>query len=89
MARQTKITIETDIVLVLKGKATIHAWCERCGTDAEMISLETTAVISNVGGSGLGEWLDSQQVHRSQAADGVQLICVNSLVGLGRPWRSL
>ncbi len=80
MAKQTRITIETDTLLVLKGKSSIRAWCARCGADAEMVALDTAAVMSNLRPSEIEEWINSVDLHRSQAADGMQLICLNSLL---------
>jgi hypothetical protein len=82
MAKQTKITIETDTLLVLRGRTSLRAWCERCGAEVEMIALDHTGVISNLQPSRLEEWMNSPDLHRSQAADGEQLVCLNSLLWL-------
>lgn len=37
-------------------------------------------VISNLDGPAVEEWLNSGELHRSQAADGSSLICLNSLL---------
>jgi len=84
MAKKTKITIETDTLLVLRGRSSLHAWCPLCAAEAEMVALETLGVISDLRSSMIEEWLNSQELHCSQAADGSQLICLNSLLGLVR-----
>jgi len=84
MAKKTKITIETDTVLVLRGRGSLRAWCPLCSAEAEMVALETLGVLSDLGPSTVEEWLNSQELHCSQAADGLQLICLNSLLGLVR-----
>jgi hypothetical protein len=80
MAKQTKITIETDSLLILRGRNSRRAWCPMCGTEGEMISLENVGVMSNLDQHALEKWLNSGQLHQSQAADGTDLICLNSLL---------
>jgi hypothetical protein len=80
MAKQTKITIETDSLLVLRGGTSLRAWCPQCAGEAEMIPIEGVGVVSNLASSEVEAWLASDEIHRSQAADGAQLICLNSLV---------
>lgn len=80
MAKQTKITIESDSLLILRGRNSSRAWCRRCGTDAEMIAWENIGVISNLDRPALDEWLNSGELHRSQGADGSAQVCLNSLL---------
>lgn len=80
MAKQTKITIETESLLVLHGRTSIRGWCPQCGAEGEMVALESTAVVSNLTPSAVTEWFASQELHRFQAADGSRLICLNSLL---------
>jgi hypothetical protein len=80
MAKQTKITIETDSLLILRSRNSVRAWCPRCAAEVEMIALENAGVISNLDRPALEEWLNSGNLHLSQAADGSVLICLNSLL---------
>ena len=80
MAKQTKITIETDSLLILRGRSSTRAWCLQCHADAEMIALENVGVVSNLNRTALEAWLNSGELHRSQAADGSVLVCLNSLL---------
>jgi hypothetical protein len=80
MAKQTKITIETESLLILKGRTTNRAWCPDCAAVRDVIALEDIGVISNLERPALEEWLNSGNLHRSQAADGSTLICLNSLI---------
>jgi hypothetical protein len=80
MAKHTKITIETESLLVLRGRNTRRAWCPTCSVEGEVIALEEVGLISNLERSALEEWLNSRNLHRSQAADGSTLICLNSLL---------
>jgi hypothetical protein len=80
MARQTKITIESDSLLILRGRSSTRAWCPQCGADVEMIALENVGVVSNLDRPALEAWLSSEKLHRSQANDGSALVCLNSLL---------
>jgi hypothetical protein len=80
MAKQTKITIETDSLLVVRGRTSLRAFCPQCATEAEMIPIEGVGVVSNLSPSEVEAWLECEEIHRSQAADGAQLICLNSLL---------
>jgi hypothetical protein len=80
MAKQTRITIETDSLLILRGRSSRRTWCSRCAAEVEMIALEETGVISNLERPELEEWLNSGELHRLQAADGAALTCLNSLL---------
>jgi hypothetical protein len=80
MAKQTRITIETDSLLILRGRSSIRAWCSECAAEVEVIALEETGVISNLQRPELEEWLNSGELHRLHADEGSMLICLNSLL---------
>jgi hypothetical protein len=80
MAKQTRITIETDSLLVLKGRSSLRAWCPECQAESEVISIDSVGVISNLAPPELEAWIESEDLHRSQSADGSVLICLNSLL---------
>jgi hypothetical protein len=80
MTKLTKITIETDSLLILRGGNSRRAWCPQCGADTEMITLENVGVVSNLDQMALEAWLNSGELHRSKADDGSALVCLNSLL---------
>jgi len=80
MAKQTKITIETDSLLIQRCRSSSRAWCPRCAVQVEMIALANVGVISNLEPPALEEWLNSGDLHRSRATDGSTLVCLNSLL---------
>ena len=80
MAKQTKITIETDSLLILRGQGSQRAWCSTCATEVESIALERTSVISNLDQSALEEWLNSEDLHWLETTDGSARICLSSLL---------
>jgi hypothetical protein len=80
MAKQTKITIETDSLLILRSRSSSRAWCPLCSAEGEMIALENVGLVSNLERPALEEWLNAGELHRLQAGDGSILICLNSLL---------
>ena len=80
MAKQTKIMIETHSLLIVRSQSSARAWCPRCQANAEMIAFDNVGVISNLDRPAVEKWLNSGELHRSQAADGSALVCLNSLL---------
>jgi hypothetical protein len=80
MAKHTKITIETDSLLVLRGRKVLRAWCPQCSAESEMIPLDGLGVISNLLPVEVEIWLESEAIHRSRTIDGTSVICLNSLL---------
>jgi len=80
MAKQTKITVETDSLLIFRGGCSTRAWCSQCAAEVEVIALENTGVVSNLEAPALEEWLNSVELHRPAATDGSTLLCLNSLL---------
>jgi hypothetical protein len=80
MAKQTKITIETDSLLILRGRTPLRGWCQQCSGETEMIPLEGVGVISNLPTPEVEAWIESEDLHRTYASDGSPLICLNSLM---------
>jgi hypothetical protein len=79
MAKQTKITIETDSLLILRSRNSRRGWCPLGAAEGEMIAIESVGVVSNLEPA-LETWLNSGELHRSQATDGSVLVCLNSLL---------
>ncbi len=59
MARQAKIMIETDSLLILRGLNARRGWCPLWAAEEEMIALENSGGSSNLEPSALEEWFNS------------------------------
>jgi len=75
-----KITIETDSLLILRGRSSLRAWCPRCASEVEMISLDGIGVVSNLPPPEVEQWIQSEDLHHTTATDGAPLICLNSML---------
>jgi hypothetical protein len=53
-----------------------------------MIALDNLGILSNLDRPALEEWLNLGELHRSQAADGSELICLDSLLACVRTTRN-
>ncbi|HTT20349.1 MAG TPA: hypothetical protein VMG82_15475 [Candidatus Sulfotelmatobacter sp.] len=80
MTKQTKITIETNSLVVMRGAVSLRRWCPQCAAEGEVIPFDGIGVISNLTPSEVQAWLESEVIHHSQAPDGTRLICLNSLL---------
>ena len=80
MSKQTKITIETESLLILRGRNSCRTWCLQCAAEGEVIALEEVGVISNLDRSAFEEWVNSGELHRWETPNGSALICLNSLL---------
>jgi len=80
MAKPTKITIETNSLMIVRGRNSTSAWCPLCGAEAEMVALGSIGVITNLDQLALEAWLNSDALHRFRGSDGSEQICLNSLL---------
>jgi hypothetical protein len=80
MSKQTKITVETESLLILHGRNSRRMWCPQCAAEGEVIALEEVGIISNLDRSAFEEWINSGELHRSEIPNGSTLICLNSLL---------
>lgn len=80
MTRQTRITLESDSLLLLRGRNSTRARCPLCNAESEMIALDDLHVVSNLDRRSLEEWINSGELHRLKGDDGSPLLCLNSLL---------
>ena len=80
MAKRTRVTIETESLLVLNGSSSLRGWCPRCQAESELIPMDSVGVISNLAPRAVEAWIESEELHHSRSADDSPLICLNSLL---------
>lgn len=74
--RGTRITIETERVLLLLRRQTSRGWCERCGQEVDLIGI--AQVRSVLDGIPL-EAKSKTQLHLERAKEGLT-VCLKSLL---------
>ena len=80
MSKETKTTIESHSLLILRGQRSLRAWCPDCASEVEVIPLDGVGVISNLAPREVEAWIQSEDLHHMPAADCALLICLNSML---------
>ena len=68
MAKQTKITIRRDGLLILRGRSCRRAWCPGCRAEGEMIAVDRSTVICGLNGLDLHRVEGGHWVHADNPA---------------------
>jgi len=71
---RTRITVETERILIIATGDTVRGWCEKCGCEVEMSSTETA-------GGATGRLPVTLELRRRRAKDGL-VGCMKSLLHL-------
>jgi len=78
--RTTRITVETDTLMVIRRARAILAWCPDCRAEVNVIALGSDGLAEAATVAQLQHWLDTGKLHSWQPADGPLQICVPSLL---------
>ena len=77
---KTEIIVETSRILTIKrGSRRSLAWCEECGKQARMVTADEAAALCRVTSRAIYRWVESGQVHYSESAGGLLLVCPDSI----------
>ena len=77
--KRTEITIETERTLFISSPRKVIGWCAACGTQTEMVPVDEAAILRRVDSRTIFRWVEAERVHSSETANGLLLICLNSL----------
>jgi hypothetical protein len=77
--KRTEITIETERTLVVSSAKKAISWCAACNAQAEMVPVDEAAILQRVDSRTIFRWVEAKRVHSSETANGLLLICLNSL----------
>ena len=80
MLKTTRITVETDTLMVLRRARAVLAWCPDCRTEVNVINLTRESLADAATMAQLQHWLDTGKLHLWQPANGPIQICVPSLL---------
>ena len=76
ITRTTKVTIETEGLLVVRQSRTVVAWCSECQAEVEVMLCEDTSVAQLLGG------VCAETLHISRPDGSATQICLPSLLQL-------
>jgi len=77
--KRTKITIETERTLFISSPRKVMGWCAACGAQSEMVPVDEAAILRRVDSRTIFRLVEAERVHSSETANGLLLICLNSL----------
>jgi hypothetical protein len=78
--KRTEITIETDRVIVIRGRRPFsRTKCERCNSYVVMVTVDEAATIAGVSSRSIFRWVEGEKLHFSERSNGRLLICLKSI----------
>jgi hypothetical protein len=77
--RTTRITIETEQLVVIGRKKSVRVWCEQCAAEVDLVPIEGAAELARVDVGTIRHLLNGEQFHWSHSGGSVG-ICLNSLL---------
>jgi len=80
VVKTTRITIETESLLVVRRSKTIVTWCPMCCALAEAMSLEGDSLGEDIHSALLSDWLAAGKLHLWSPDGGPAQICLKSLL---------
>lgn len=78
--KRTEIAIETErVVVIRRRRSLVQAWCQLCGRQVVMVTVDEAARIAFVSERTIYRWVENEKLHFAETADGGLLICLNSI----------
>jgi hypothetical protein len=78
--RTTKITVETESLVVIRRAKAVLTWCPECLANVETIMLDADSLAEPATATQIREWLATGKLHLWQPVNGSAQICVTSLL---------
>jgi hypothetical protein len=78
--RTTRITVETESLVVIRRAKAALAWCPECLANVETITLDAGSLAEPATAAQIREWLATGKLHLWQPVNGCARICVTSLL---------
>ena len=80
LVKTTRITIETESLLVVRRGKTVVTWCPVCCADVEAMTLEGDSLGEGIPSTFLRDWLALGKLHLWSPNGGPAQICLKSLL---------
>jgi hypothetical protein len=78
--KRTRITVETEQVLIIRRRGCARRWCWQCGREVDMVGFAQAAVLTGTAQRSLRDHARDGKWHLAEASDGSPLICLESLM---------
>jgi excisionase family DNA binding protein len=80
MKRKTKLTIEIERVLIIRGGTSERRGkCEACGELVPLITVDEAAKLAHVGSRSIYKMVEAKRIHFIETSEELLLICFNSI----------
>jgi hypothetical protein len=78
--RTTRITVETESLMVVRRAKAVVAWCPDCHAEVDVITLTQDSFSELPTAAQMQRWPGAGKLHLWQSAEGTVQICVTSLL---------
>ena len=78
--KTTRITIETETLMIVRRAKTALDWCPDCHAEVDVITLDNDNLTEPITAAQIQEWLATGKLHLWQMPHGATRICVISLL---------
>jgi hypothetical protein len=78
-AKTTRITVETETLLIVRRAKADLAWCSECRAEVDVITLDNDTLAEPNAAAQIQEWLGTSKLHCWRSANGPAQICLPSL----------
>jgi hypothetical protein len=78
--KTTRITVETETLMIIRRAKVALAWCPECLSEVEVIMLDGGSLAEPFTAELVRKWLAAGRLHLWRTADGLARICVPSLL---------
>ena len=80
VTKTTKITIETESLLVVHRAKTVVTWCPACCAEVEVMTVEGDDFSEAIPTTHLSDWLATGKLHLWRFGGGPAQVCLPSLL---------
>lgn len=78
--KTTRITIETESLMVVRRGRTVVTWCPACCAQSEVMTLERDSLGDGIPSALFSDWLAAGRLHSWRSDSGPTQICMKSLL---------
>jgi hypothetical protein len=78
--KSSRVTVETDTLLVVRRAKAVTAWCPACGAEVDAITLTPDSFAEPAAVAEMQQWLAAGRLHLWRSGEGQVQVCVGSLL---------
>ena len=78
--RTTRITIETEMLTIVRRAKAAMGWCPECRAEVDVITVDSESLAEPDTAAQIQQWLGTSKLHLWQTPNGPAQLCVQSLL---------